>query len=70
MTAPTYLPGDRIMYDGRPAVVICGHADGWRLYIRQRSSDRPGSGDDLLVDAATCAPVEPASPPPPPQISE
>lgn len=47
-----YLPGDRILHEGHPAVVICGHADGLRLYIRPENG-----GDDLLVDVATCAPV-------------
>jgi hypothetical protein len=52
MSRNIYLPGDRILHDGHPAVVICGHADGQRLYIRTENG-----GDDLLVDAATCAPV-------------
>jgi hypothetical protein len=60
--APVYLPGDRLLYAGQPARVICGHADGQRLYIRVH-----GSGDDLLVPVAACTPADaeagPAAPP-------
>lgn len=56
MTAPVYLPGDRLVYAGQPATVICGHADGRRLYIRPVQ----GAGD-LLVDAEACTPAEAAA---------
>ena len=52
MSHNIYLPGDRILHECHPAVVICGHADGHRLYIRTENG-----GDDLLVDVETCAPV-------------
>ena len=64
--APVYLPGDRLVYAGQPARVICGHADGQRLYIRVHGDARPGSGDDLLVPLTACTPAEaaPAADPP------
>lgn len=46
-----HLPGDRVIHDGQPAIVLCGHPDG-RLYIRPDY----GAGD-LLVAAETCTPV-------------
>lgn len=54
-----YLPGDRIIYDGQPATVICGHPTG-RLYIRIA-----GVGDTLVSPDQLSQPIKEADAPAP-----